>query len=122
MNSWIDVFAPLLGRIFLGGFFLWSGVQATLNFPGSVEQLAGRGLPAPVAVAITLILTEVLGGIALVVGEQVRPAALLLALYTVGAGLLLTDFSNDLSQALFLQSFAVIGGLLYLSAKEKPRR
>jgi putative oxidoreductase len=116
MHRWSDMFAPLIGRILMGGFFLWNGIETTLNFPAAASKIATAGSPEPIALTLLFISIQVLGGIALVVGFKTRQVALVLALYTIITAFLYTDFSNDLQQSLFLQSIAIVGGLLYISA------
>ncbi len=116
MYRWSDIFAPLIGRILVGGYFLWNGIETTLNFPAAVAKIAATTTPDPIVATVIFIAIQVLGGIVLVVGFKTRSVALILALYTIATAVAYTDFSNDLQQALFLQSIAVIGGLLYISA------
>ncbi|MDE1924799.1 MAG: DoxX family protein [Patescibacteria group bacterium] len=122
MRPWSDVFAPIIGRILVGGFFLWNGIAETLNFPSTALLVQTRGLPEPLLIAGLLITIEVLGGIALVVGFKMRQAALILVIFTIAAAFLYSDFSNNLYIQLFLENMAVVGGLLYISAKERPSR
>lgn len=122
MNEWSDILAPLVGRILLGGYFLWTGIISSLNFPSLVGNIAQSGVSAPIAVSIIFILIQVLGGCAVVVGWQTRIASLVLASYTLVTTLAYLNFNDEAQFALFLQSFAVVGGLLYLSAyKNRPR-
>lgn len=122
MDAWSDIFAPLIGRILVGGFFLWNGIAESLNFPLTALLMQTKGLPKPVVVAGLLIAIEVLGGIALIIGLKTRPVALILAIFTIGTAFIYSDFSNQLYIQLFLENMAVVGGLLYISAKEKPSR
>ncbi len=116
MDNWSDIFAPLVGRILMGGFFLWNGIEATLNFPNTVVTFASIGSPSPVALALIAIIAEVICGILLVVGLWSRVAALILVACVVGTAFLQTGAQSPLAQALFLQDMAIIGGLLYVSA------
>jgi putative oxidoreductase len=109
MHNYGDIFAPLIGRILMGGFFVWSGVEATLNFPTTIASMA-------TAVAIVAILIEVLCGIAIVVGFKTSQAALVLALYVIAVAFFYTGLGSSSAQALFLQDMAIVGGLLYISA------
>ncbi|MDE2213360.1 MAG: DoxX family protein [Patescibacteria group bacterium] len=115
-TSWSEWYAPLIGRIFVGGFFLWDGILNTLNFSGAAGALAGANIPQPVYAAIIVILIEVLCGAALIVGWQTRFAALVLAIYSVLAALFHANFNSAAQVSLFLQYFAIVGGLLYISA------
>ncbi len=116
MHNYGDIFAPLIGRILVGGFFIWNGIETALNFPAAVGSIITTGAPMPVALAVASIAIEVLCGIALVVGFKTSPAALLLALYVIVVAFFYTGFSSGSAQTLFLQDMAIVGGLLYISA------
>jgi uncharacterized membrane protein YphA (DoxX/SURF4 family) len=114
-------YAPLVGRIFVGGFFLWSGIQEVLNLPFAVSMLALAGAPQPTLLAVSAAAVMIGGGIALVVDFKTRIFALLLIAYLLVSSLsLFTDLTPSHLQ-LFLQSLAIIGGLLYM-ASFNPRR
>ena len=116
MHNYGDIFAPLIGRILMGGFFVWSGVEATLNFPTTVASIANAGASMATTVAIVAILIEVLCGMAIVVGFKTSPAALVLALYVIAVAFFYTGLATSSTQSLFLQDMAIVGGLLYISA------
>jgi putative oxidoreductase len=116
MDSWSDIFAPLIGRILMGGFFLWNGIEATLNFANTAVLFAKTPLPYPIEFAIGAIAIEVLCGILLIVGLWSRVASLALVGFVVFAALLHPGLESSVTQALFLQDMAIIGGLLYVSA------
>ena len=122
MDAWLDVFAPIIGRILVGGFFLWNGIAESLNFPSTALLMQTKGLPGPIVVAGLLIAVEVLGGIALIIGFKTRAVALVLAMFTIGTAFIYSDFSNQLYIQLFLENMAIVGGLLYISAEKPSRR
>jgi putative oxidoreductase len=116
MDNWSDIFAPLIGRILMGGFFLWNGIEATLNFPNTVATFATIGSPSPIALTLLAIGIEVGCGILLVVGLWSRVAALILVVFVIGSAFLQTGPQSAFTQALYLQDMAIVGGLLYVSA------
>ena len=116
MNVWIDCYAPLVGRIFMGGFFLWNGIQAALNLPAATAIFATHGVSSGVYWAMLSIAIEVIAGIAVIVGLWIRPAALLLAMYLLVQSALLTNFGNDAELNLFVLNLGLVGGLLYIAA------
>lgn len=116
MHRWTELYAPLIGRIFMGGYFLWSGIQEGLNFPSTVATLAQAGMPNPEWIGALGILLEVLCGIALIVGSKTRMAALVLAIYMMASAFLYNGLGSDTTLNLFLQNLAIVGGLLYMSA------
>jgi putative oxidoreductase len=79
-------YAALLLRISLGIMFLAHGLLLkvlTFGIPGTVGFFQGIGYPA--AVAYLVILGEIVGGVALILGVWTRPIALLLLPILIGA-------------------------------------
>ena len=116
--------AALLGaRLFLAYLFLASGLSALANVEGAVSYFSSLGLPAPPFLAWATCLFEIAAGALIVIGFQTRPAALLLAAFSVAAGFIghyghggedpVLAFMH--SQAL-MKDVAVAGGLLALAA------
>jgi len=116
MPRFTDVYAPIIGRILMGGFFLWEGIEKALNFDATAQLIASTGLPEPLSLAAVVIIIEVLGGIALVVGFKSSSTALVLAIFTIATSLLSVSFNSETGISLFLQSMAIVGGLFYISA------
>lgn len=115
MNQWTNLYAPLLGRILLGGFFLWSGIQKTLNFPAFIDFFTRPGYPYPLFLALTVIVVEILFGIALIVDIKTRLSAIVLAIYMVTISLLFSKIATTVDVQIFLQNMAIVGGLLTIS-------
>jgi putative oxidoreductase len=116
----IERVAPLIGRVLIAIFFIPSGLGKIGNFHGTVESVAASGLPLPAVVAVLAIFIEVLVAAALLVGWQARWAALILALFTLLAGLLFHKFwavppdEQMMQQINFLKNVAITGGLLFV--------
>ena len=71
----------------------------------------------PGALLPLVILVEVGGALALIVGWQTRIAAWALAGFTLLAGLLFhNDFGNQIQLIMFMKNLAITGGLLILAA------
>ncbi len=117
MNDTWTAYAPLAGRMCLGGYFLWSGIQEILNLSATGQLFAQVGFSNPLYVAAAATLVETICGIALLTGYKVRMASLALILYTFLATLVIVDTASTSSGArLVLSNLAVIGGLLYAAA------
>jgi len=115
-NVWIECYAPVVGRIFLGGFFLWNGIQAALNLPAAAQIFANHGLSGSLYWALAAIIIEVLGGIGIVAGIWIRSSSLLLAFYLLIQSAFVTNFGSDPELNLFVINLGLIGGLLYVAA------
>jgi len=116
MNRPSTFYAPLVGRILVGGFFLWSGIQEVLNLPFAVSMLALQGLPQPALLAVLAAAIMIGGGLALVTDFKTRIFALLLVGYLLVSSLTLFGDLTPSHLQLFLHSMAIVGGLLYMAA------
>lgn len=117
MLTWCDCYAPVIGRVLMGGYFLWNGLLKAATFSGTVGYVASAGLPEPTFGAIAAIVIEIGFGIMLIVGWKSRTAALALVTWTIIVTLIYhTGFSEPLTMTLFLKNMAIIGGLMYMSA------
>ena len=114
MNRTLELYAPLFGRILLGGFFLWNGIQEILNFPTTVAIYSHGGFSNATVFATVASAIEVLGGIAIVTGVRIRFAAATLIIYLLCTSVVFMTVQSQTYTQLFLENFAVIGGLLYI--------
>lgn len=102
--------------------FIPAGFGKIAGFSGAVGYAASVGLPLPeVGVAIGL-LVELVGGIFLLIGFMTRPAALVLAFFTLVASFFFHAYWSlpadqaTMQQLLFNKNIAVVGGLLAFAA------
>jgi putative oxidoreductase len=123
MNPNVQNTAALVGRILLAAIFLTSGFGKITGFDGTVGYIASKHLPLPQVGAIIAILCELGGGILLLVGFKARWAGLVLAIFTLAAGLLFHDYWNlsDAAQVAankinFWKNVAISGGMLMVFA------
>lgn len=114
--------SALLGRLLLGGFFLVAGLGKFAGLEGTAGYIASQGLPMPGVLAFLTAALETLGGLALMLGWQVRIAALALAAFTLLASALFHAYwavpaeQAFVQQLLFNKNLALTGGLLMLVA------
>ncbi|WP_029889990.1 DoxX family protein [Polycyclovorans algicola] len=107
----IDVLARLLlALIFIGaGWSKIGGYEATQGY------MAAMGVPG--ALLPLVIVTELGGGLALLIGLLTRVAGLGLAVFSIVSAVLFhADFSNPVEQIMFMKNLAIAGGLLLLVA------
>jgi putative oxidoreductase len=109
--------AILGGRILISSLFILAGFAKLTAIGGTAAWFGSIGLPAPTLTAVVVGLVELLGGLAILIGYQTRIAAIVLALFTLGATAIAhLDFA-DAAQVLMLQkNLAITGGLLILAA------
>ena len=116
-----NVFA-LLARVLLAALFLPAGISKIAGFAGTTAYIASVGLPLPELGAAIAVVVEVGGGLALLAGSQTRLVALLMAIFTVVAGVFFHAFWSAapeqlmVQQIMFMKNIAIAGGFLALTA------
>ncbi|QIL80581.1 DoxX family protein [Diaphorobacter sp. HDW4A] len=111
----------LLGRLLLAYMFLPAGIGKITGFDGTVGYIASQGLPIPQLLAAAAIVAEVGGGLALIVGFQIRLVSWGLAFFTLVAACLFHNYwtlsgaQAATQQLMFVKNLAIVGGLLALS-------
>lgn len=114
--------AALLGRVTLALIFLTSGYSKLTGTAGTIAYMKSAGIPAADLLIWPTIAVELIGGLLLVIGWKARPAALVLALFTLVAGLIFHAFwsvpaDQTMNQQIhFMKNLAIFGGLLMVFA------
>lgn len=122
MNTSIQNFTVLAGRILLGLLFVLSGFGKIAGFEGTVGYIAAQNLPLPTVLAVLTILVELGGGLALVTGFYTRRSALVLAAFTLLTAFVFHAFwaapeaARMMQQINFLKNLSIAGGMLVLAA------
>lgn len=122
MNDSYKAYVSVIGRVLLALMFILSGFGKLANIEATAGFIASGGLPAPTLLAVVVGAFELLGGIALVLGYQVRLAGLALALFTVAASVVFHAYwsapaaQQFVTQLLFMKNISVAGGMLLVSA------
>jgi putative oxidoreductase len=99
----------------LSAIFLLAGASKIGAYAGTQAYMESMGVPGFLLPAV--ILLELGGGLAVVLGWQTRLAAFLLAGFSVLAALLFhANFTDPLQSILFMKNLAMAGGLLLLVA------
>lgn len=112
----------LVGRLLMAAIFIMAGISKISGFSGTAAYIASVGLPMPEALTAATIVLEVIGGLALVVGYRLRLFAVLLAGFTLLAGLFFHNFwamppeVQHIQQIMFMKNLSIAGGLLIIAA------
>jgi len=112
MNEWL----VLLGRIGLAWIFIDSGWGKIAAYAGTQQYMESAGVPGmllPLVIAI-----ELGGGILILFGAFTRWTALVLAVFSIAAGVLfhLPHFSDPVQAIHFWKNIAMAGGFFVLAA------
>lgn len=106
----------LIGRLLLAQIFILSAISKLgagyAATQGYMDMMGVPGSLLPLVIAL-----ELGAGLALVLGWQTRWAAVLLAGFSVVAGLLFhNQFDDPMQRIMFMKNLALAGGLLVLAA------
>jgi len=105
----------LTGRLLLAQIFLLAGVSKIGGYAATAGYMEAMGVSPLLLPAV--IALEIGGGLALVLGWQVRWAAAALAVFSViAAALFHADLGDQMQMLLFTKNIALAGGLLVLAA------
>jgi putative oxidoreductase len=104
----------LIARIFLASLFLMAGISKLgAGYAGTQAYMDAMGV-SPSLLPLVIIL-EIGGAIALIVGFKTKLTALLLAGFTLVAAILFHgNFADQMQSILFMKNIAITGGLLVL--------
>jgi putative oxidoreductase len=112
----LDRSAPgvdVLARLLLALIFLGAGWSKIGGYEGTLGYMAAMGVPG--AILPLVIVAEIGGGIALLIGFLTRLAGLGLAVFSIASAILFhADFGNPVEQIMFMKNLAIAGGLLLL--------
>jgi len=107
--------ALLAGRVLLSAMFILGGWSKIGGYAGTAAYMASQGVPGGLLPLV--ILTELGGGLAILLGFQTRLVALLLAGFTVIASLIFhMNWAQMPQYLMFMKNMAVAGGFLALFA------
>lgn len=107
----VSAVLSVVARLFASAIFIGAGISKLgAGYAGTQGYMASMGLPAgllPLVIAL-----ELGGGIALLLGFQTRLVALLLAGFSIVAGLIFHTGADQMQQIMLMKNFAMAGGLL----------
>ncbi len=109
----LQKFAEFTSRSFLAIIFLISGFGKIAQYPGTQAYMESSGVPGGLLPFV--IVLEVAGALAIVIGWKTRAAALALGGFSLLAAVLFhANFQEKMQMILFLKNVAIAGGFLLL--------
>ena len=112
MNT-VQLFAAPTGRLFLAIMFFMSGITKISQYAGTQGYMEAMGVPGFLLPLV--ILTEAVGGLAIILGWKTKYAAIALAGFSVLSAIFFhADFSNQAEMTNFMKNIAIAGGFLTL--------
>ena len=116
----------IVGRSLLGIYFILPGFSKVFDFASTLALMRMKGVPFSLVLLPLTIVIQLLGGIFLVLGRNLRLTAFILFGLTIVINLFIHNFwalTGDPSQGHEIQNFvknlAIAAGLLVLATKDK---
>lgn len=129
MLMWLKKFDNLffiVGRSLLGLYFILPGVSKVFDYASTLTLMKIKGVPFSAALLPVTIVIQLLGGIFLILGKNLRLTAFILFGLTIFINIFIHNFwtlHGDPSEAHEMQNFvknlAIAAGLLILATKDK---
>ena len=107
-------YSSLIARILLSHIFIMAGISKITGYAGTQGYMESLGVPG-ILLPLVIIL-ELGGGLALLVGWQTRLVSYAVASFTVIAAVIFhSNLADQMQMIMFMKNFAIAGGLLLLA-------
>jgi len=118
----MEVFLFVLGRCFIGFFFIWKAVKSLNHWKGAVQGLRKKKVAAAPFVLTLATLAKGLGGLSILLGFLAHWGAAILCVFMVIHMCYMHTFwyagkgeERKLDQVLFMKDLAILGALLMIA-------
>jgi putative oxidoreductase len=109
-------FLDFAGRVLISAIFLVSGLGKIAGYAATQGYMAAMGVPGLLLPLV--IVLEIGGALAVILGYRTRLVAFLLAGFCIVSALIFHHPAGDQMQSiLFMKNFAIAGGFLFLVAR-----
>ena len=126
MINKLDDIAILVGRSLLGLYFLGPGIAKVFDYTNYVSVMQENEVPLTLIALPIVILIQVIGGIMLILNQNVKASALALFITTIVINIYIHDFWTLEEGVIkahetqnFVKNLAIAAGLLVLASREK---
>ena len=110
----MEKYSSLIARVLLSHMFILAGYGKIMGYAGTQAYMASHGVPGMLLPLV--ILLELGGGIAILVGWQTRWTAYALAVFTVVAALIFhCHLGDQVQKIMFMKNLTIAGGFLLLA-------
>jgi putative oxidoreductase len=115
----MDKILNIAGRVLLAHIFAISGYGKIAAYAGNLAYMSSMGVPGEVLPLV--ILLELGGSIAIIVGFMTRWVSLAMALFCIATAILFhMDFGNQMQAINFMKNFSMARGFLVLAQVGAP--
>lgn len=124
--QWIETASLMSGRILLGGFFLYNGINHLRNRKTMAQYASGKGVPAAEAAVVASGVLAAAGGLSLLTGAWPKVGAGLISSFVLGVSPIMHAFwkeeepqrTSDMIN--FTKNIALMGGTCFAAAHPEP--
>ena len=116
----------IVGRTLLGLYFIGPGLSKVFEFTATLTLMQMKGVPFSLVLLPLTIFLQLIGGMFLILGKNLRLASFILFGLTICINIFIHNFwtlNGDPSQAHetqnFIKNLAIAAGLLVLATKDK---
>jgi putative oxidoreductase len=114
-QSSLTAATQVTGRVLMSAIFIMAGINKIAGYAATQGYMESMGVPGALLPAV--ILLELGGGLAVLLGWQTRISAFLLAGFSVLSALIFhANFGDQMQSILFMKNLAMAGGFLLLVA------
>ena len=107
----------LVGRALMCAIFVESGLAKLLSPAATIGYMAHLGLPLPPAAYAVSVVVEFGGGLAILLGFQIRIVAAIMAVFCIATALIAhNDMADRMQEINFMKNLCMAGGFLQLVA------
>lgn len=110
----MNKYSSVVARVLLAHIFVLAGFSKITGYAGTQGYMDAMGVPGMLLPLV--IILELGGGLALIVGWQTRNISYALAGFTIIAAIIFhSNLSEQMQMIMFMKNFAIAGGLLLLA-------
>jgi putative oxidoreductase len=114
-QSTLTAATQMTGRVLMSAIFIMAGINKLSGYAATQGYMDSMGVPG--ALLPVVILLELGGGLAVLLGWQTRIGAFLLAGFCVLSALIFhANFGDQMQSINFMKNMAMAGGFLFLVA------
>lgn len=107
-------YSSVIARVLLAHIFILAGMNKIMGYAGTQGYMEMMGVPGMLLPLV--IILELGGGLAIVVGWQTRWMAYALAAFSVISAIIFhSNLADQTQMIMFMKNFAIAGGLLLLA-------
>lgn len=127
MSNNLTKIASFIGRLVLGGFYLYYGINNIVDFTGMSGYAAFRGVPMPELSVVVGAILLIIGGLSVITGYRPVLGILILVLFLLPVSMLMHNFwtiddpqMRAIELGLWMRNMALAGAGLFLLAVPRP--